>query len=72
MAKEDLIEMIAVVSEVLPDSRFRVTLETGQCSIVYLGAKVKKMRGRIYAGDRVVIEMPTCDLSIGRVIRTGV
>ena len=29
MAKEELIEMSGMVTEVLPDSRFRVTLETG-------------------------------------------
>ena len=29
MAKEDLIEMMGVVNEVLPDTRFRVTLDNG-------------------------------------------
>ena len=29
MAKEELIEMEGVVNEVLPDTRFRVTLENG-------------------------------------------
>ena len=29
MSKEDLIEMEGVVDEVLPDSRYRVTLENG-------------------------------------------
>ncbi|MFN3862510.1 MAG: translation initiation factor IF-1, partial [Roseateles sp.] len=29
MAKEELIEMQGVVNEVLPDSRFRVTLTNG-------------------------------------------
>ena len=33
MAKEELIEMQGVVSEVLPDSRFRVTLDTRKISI---------------------------------------
>ena len=29
MAKEEMIEMKGVVTEVLPDSRYRVTLENG-------------------------------------------
>ena len=29
MAKEELIEMSGLVNEVLPDSRFRVTLDNG-------------------------------------------
>ena len=30
MAKEELIELNGVVDEVLPDSRYRVTLENGE------------------------------------------
>ena len=36
MAKEDLIEMMGVVNEVLPDTRFRVTLENGHVLIGHL------------------------------------
>ena len=34
MAKEELIEMMGVVNEVLPDTRFRVTLEKDRKSVV--------------------------------------
>ena len=41
MAKEELIEMQGVVNEVLPDSRFRVTLDNGHQLIAYcMGAQV--------------------------------
>ena len=33
MAKEELLEMNGVVSEVLPDSRYRVTLENGESGL---------------------------------------
>ena len=33
MAKEELIEMDGVVSEALPDSRYRVTLENGHWGV---------------------------------------
>ena len=37
MAKEELIEMGGLVTEVLPDSRFRVTLDNGHPVIAYTG-----------------------------------
>ena len=39
LAKEELIEMQGRVDEVLPDSRFRVTLENGHQLIAYTGGK---------------------------------
>ena len=35
MAKEELIEMHGLVDEVLPDSRFRVTLDNGHKLVAY-------------------------------------
>ena len=40
MAKEELIEMNGVVDEILPDSRYRVTLENGHKLIAYTGGKM--------------------------------
>ncbi|MFX8708175.1 translation initiation factor IF-1, partial [Acinetobacter baumannii] len=37
MSKEDLIEMRGQVDEVLPDARFRVTLENGHTLVAYSG-----------------------------------
>ena len=42
MAKEELIEMKGSVTEVLPDGRYRVTLENGHNLIAYAGGKLKK------------------------------
>lgn len=68
MAKEDLIEMQGKVDEVLPDSRFRVTLTNGHTLICYSGGKMRKHRIRVLAGDKVTIEMSPYDLAKGRVI----
>jgi translation initiation factor IF-1 len=65
--KEDLIEMEGVVSEVLPDSRFRVTLDTGHDVMAYASGRMKKNRIRILAGDRVTLEMTPYDLTKGRI-----
>ncbi|MDD0811066.1 translation initiation factor IF-1 [Curvibacter sp. RS43] len=67
MAKEDLIEMMGVVNEVLPDTRFRVTLENGHELIAYSAGKMRKNHIRILAGDKVSLELSPYDLSKGRI-----
>ena len=67
MAKEELIEMQGKVDEVLPDSRFRVTLENGHQLVAYTSGKMRKNHIRILAGDKVALEMSPYDLSKGRV-----
>lgn len=67
MAKEEMIEMEAVVSEVLPDTRFRVTLENGVGVVAYASGKMRKHRIRILAGDRVTVEMTPYDLTKARI-----
>ncbi|MDM0043393.1 translation initiation factor IF-1 [Variovorax dokdonensis] len=66
MAKEELIEMQGRVEEVLPDSRFRVTLDNGHSLICYSGGKMRKHRIRVLAGDRVSLELSPYDLTKGR------
>jgi translation initiation factor IF-1 len=67
MAKEDMIQMEGVVNEVLPDTRFRVTLDNGHPIIAYMAGKMRKHRIRILAGDKVSIELTPYDLSKGRI-----
>ncbi|MET0350594.1 MAG: translation initiation factor IF-1 [Rhizobacter sp.] len=67
MAKEELIEMHGKVDDVLPDSRFRVTLENGHTLVAYTAGKMRKHHIRILAGDRVSLELSPYDLSKGRI-----
>ncbi|MGG4605787.1 translation initiation factor IF-1 [Alcaligenaceae bacterium 429] len=67
MAKEEILEMRGTVNEVLPDSRFRVTLENGHELIAYTGGKMRKHHIRILAGDDVSLELSPYDLSKGRI-----
>ena len=67
MAKEETIEMEGVVDEVLPDTRFRVTMDNGHNLIAYLSGKMRKHRIRILAGDKVSLELTPYDLSKGRI-----
>ena len=67
MAKEELIEMQGTVNEVLPDSRFRVTLDNGHELVAYAGGKMRKNHIRVLAGDNVSLELSPYDLSKGRI-----
>ena len=68
MAKEELIEMRGRVVEVLPDSRFRVTLDNGHELVAYSGGKMRKHRIRVIAGDDVTLELSPYDLNKGRIM----
>ncbi len=67
MAKEEMIELEGVVTMVLPDTRFRVTLDNGMEVIAYVAGKMRKHRIRILAGDKVSLEMSPYDLSKARI-----
>ena len=67
MAKEELIEMRGKVDEMLPDSRYRVTLENGHQLVAYTGGKMRKHHIRILAGDQVTLELSPYDLTKGRI-----
>jgi translation initiation factor IF-1 len=67
MAKEELLQMQGIVQEVLPDSRFLVTLENNHQLIAYTAGKMRKHHIRILAGDKVTVEMSPYDLSKGRI-----
>ena len=67
MAKEELLEMQGVVTEVMPDSRFLVTLDNGHTLVAYTAGKMRKHRIRILAGDKVSLELSPYDLSKGRI-----
>jgi translation initiation factor IF-1 len=67
MPKEEMIEMEGVVSEVLPNTQFRVVLSNGADVLAYASGKMRKHRIRILAGDKVTLEMSPYDLTKGRI-----
>ncbi|WP_342118972.1 translation initiation factor IF-1 [Pseudoduganella sp. OTU4001] len=68
MAKEELIEMSGVVTEILPEQRFRVDLDNGHKMIAYTAGRMKKNFIRIIAGDKVTLELSPYDLTKGRIV----
>ncbi len=67
MSKEDLIEMDGVVTEIMPNQRFRVELENGMNIQAYSSGKMRRFRIRVVAGDKVQLEMSPYDLTKGRI-----
>lgn len=67
MAKEEVLEMNGVVAEVLPDARYRVTLDNGHALVAYSAGKMRKHHIRIIQGDKVSLEVSPYDLSKGRI-----
>ena len=68
MAKEDGIEMEGVVTEVLPDSNYRVLLDNGHQILAYAAGKMSKFKIRVLEGDRVTVVLSPYDLTRGRIV----
>lgn len=67
VAKEELLQIDGVVSEVLPNAMFRVKLDNEHEVLAHTAGKMRKYRIRVLAGDRVSVEMTPYDLSKGRI-----
>jgi len=66
MAKEELLQFEGLVTEILPDARYRVQLDAGHQVVAYTAGKMKNNRIKTLAGDRVTIEMAPYELEKGR------
>ncbi len=67
MPKEDQIEMEGTITETLPNTMFRVKLDSGHLITAHISGKMRKNYIRILTGDRVTVEMTPYDLSKGRI-----
>ena len=67
MAREDVIEVEAVVVETLPNAMFRVKLENGVVILAHVSGKIRMNYIRILPGDRVTVEISPYDLTRGRI-----
>lgn len=67
MAKDDVIEVEAVVKESLPNATFKVELANGHQVLAHISGKLRMNFIRILPGDRVTVELSPYDLSQGRI-----
>jgi translation initiation factor IF-1 len=69
MAKEELLELTGTVTEVLPNSTFRVKVTNIEHNILcYMGGKLKQHKIKVILGDNVRVEMSPYDLTKGRIV----
>lgn len=67
MAKQEAIEVEGLVTEVLPDQKFRVKLQNDHIVLAYAAGKMSKFRIRVLVGDMVTLELSPYDLTRGRI-----
>jgi translation initiation factor IF-1 len=55
MAPAEVVE--GIVEEALPNTLFRVKLDTGEVTLAYLAGKMRLHRIRVLVGDKVQLEL---------------
>ena len=68
MAKDDVIRIEGVVKELLPNTMFKVEIQTGHTVNAHISGKMRMNFIRILPGDKVTLELSPYDLSKGRII----
>ena len=71
MAKEEPITVDAIVTESLPNARFRAKLESGHEILAHVSGKMRMHYIRILPGDKITVEMSPYDLTKGRITCRG-
>ena len=66
---KDFVEVDGTVEELLPNTKFRVTLENGHEIRAHLSGKMRMYKIKVLPGDKVKIEMTPYDLDKGRIIQ---
>jgi translation initiation factor IF-1 len=60
--------VIGTVIENLPNTMFRVELETGQAILAYLCGRMRRYYIKVLPGDKVKVELSPYDLEKGRIV----
>jgi len=68
MAKEDIFEVEGEVTELLPNTKFRVKLPNGHVILAHISGKMRMHFIKILPGDKVLVEMSKYDLAKGRIV----
>lgn len=67
MAKAKAIEVEGIVTEALPNAKFKVRLSNGHEVLSTISGKIRIHYIRILTGDRVKVELSPYDLTQGRI-----
>lgn len=67
-ASQQKVLVEGVIVEALPNTQFRVRLDSGHEVLAYISGKMRKYYIRILLGDRVRVELSPYDLTKGRIV----
>ena len=67
MAKQEAIKVDGIISEILPNTNFKVELENGHEVLAHISGKMRMHYIRILQGDKVTVELSPYDLTKGRI-----
>lgn len=67
MSKDDSVELEGEVTDVLPNSMFKVRLQNGKEILAYLSGKLRMNYIKILQGDFVKVDISLYDLTRGRI-----
>lgn len=67
VAKEEPIELVGTVTQVLPGTMFRVAVPGNREVLAHISGKMRKNFIRISVGDKVSLEMSPYDLNKARI-----
>lgn len=65
---KDITRLEGVVTETLPNTMFKVILDSGKQILATLKGTMRRRYVRIFPGDRVVVEMTKYDSERGRIV----
>ena len=68
MSKQNFLEFKGKITELLPNTMFRVKLENDREILAHTAGKLRKNRIRVLTGDNVLVEVTPYDLTKGRII----
>lgn len=68
MSKEQIPEVQGIVEEALPNTLFRVTLDSGETILAYLAGKMRLHRIKVLVGDKVSLQLDPYG-GRGRIVR---
>ncbi|MBI5403701.1 MAG: translation initiation factor IF-1 [Ignavibacteriae bacterium] len=67
MVKQDSIKVDGIITEILPNTSFKVKLENGHEILAHISGKMRMNYIRILQGDKVTVELSPYDLTKGRI-----
>ena len=65
---KEKVEVEGTITEALPNTQFRVELDSGHKVLAYISGRMRKYYIRILLGDRVRVELSPYDLTRGRIV----